>query len=334
MLSLILLPQNYSSYSMDCVCGRYGRIVKYNMPAFSEIIWGITRRLSRIRTRLHEFVAIRFLALLIREISQDNVSNMAASVAYYTFLSLFPLLLGLIAILGLFLPSEFVQRQLINFFIQNLPGSVNLLQNNIQDVIRFRGALGLVGLIGLLWSGTGVFSAITYAVNHAWEVGKVHPFYIRKPREFGMILGVAILSILSMGLSTLVSLLASLGLPNSGVIIHIGSFALAFAFTLSVFLIIYKFIPHTRVRWQKVWPGALFSAILFEAAKFLFIYYLNTFGNYDRIYGPIGSFIVVLVWIYYSAFILIVGAEFCAIYSRMRYGDVEQSSSTDIRELV
>jgi membrane protein len=242
--------------------------------------------------------------------------------------------LAVIAILGLVLPSELIQQQLINFFIQNLPGSVNLLQNNIQDVIRFRGALGLVGLIGLLWSGTGVFSAVTYAVNRAWDVSKVHPFYIRKPREFAMILGIGILSLLSIGLSELVSLLTSLGIPYIGAIIHIGSRILAFIFTLAVFLIIYKFVPHTRVRWQNIWPGALFSTIFFEVAKFLFIYYLNTFGNYDRIYGPIGSFIVVLVWIYYSAFILIVGAQFCAIYSRIRYGYLEQSASNEIREMV
>jgi membrane protein len=292
-------------------------------PGLGDIVWGLVRRVRRIRTRFSEFKSVRFLALLVKEIGEDDVSNTAAGVAYYAFLSLFPLLLGLIALLGLFLPSEIVQRQVLNFLSQVVPGSVNVLESNIQDVIRLRGALGLVGLLGLFWSGTGVFSAITHAVNRAWDVAKEHPFYIKKPREFAMILAMGFLFLLSLSLSTLVTRLASLGFPQAGLFLRSGTVALAFVFSLLVFLIVYKFIPHTRVNWQDVWLGALLSAFLFEAAKFFFIYYLNTFGNYDRIYGSIGSIIVVLVWIYYSAFILIVGAEFCAIFRRTRFGGVE-----------
>ena len=80
---------------------------------------------------------------------------MAAEIAYYAFLSLFPLMLGLIAILGLFLPSATVQQQIINFFAQYLPGSVSILQTSIPGIIELRGAFGIIGIVGLVWSGTG-----------------------------------------------------------------------------------------------------------------------------------------------------------------------------------
>jgi membrane protein len=97
----------------------------------------------------------------------------------------------------------------------------------------------------------------------------------------------------------------------------VGSRLTAFLLLLAVFLLLYKFIPNVKTHWRYVWPGALLAAILFEIARTVFVLYLEKYANYQLIYGSIASIIVLLVWIYYSAFITILGAEFTFQYSRL-----------------
>jgi len=111
-----------------------------------------------------------------------------------------------------------------------------------------------------------------------------------------------------------------LNLPTADLIVlNVVSRLVAFLLILAVFLLLYKLIPNTRTYWSHIWPGALLAAIFFEIARTLFIFYLENFANYQLIYGSITSIIILLVWMYYSAFILILGAEFTFQYSRIRY---------------
>ena len=96
--------------------------------------------------------------------------------------------------------------------------------------------------------------------------------------------------------------------------------ALPLLFSLGIFLVIYKFIPNTKTYWRYVWPGAVLAAVLFEVGKGLFVFYVDNFADYQRIYGSLGSVVVLLGWTYVSSFILIVGAEFSSEYERMRKG--------------
>ena len=98
-----------------------------------------------------------------------------------------------------------------------------------------------------------------------------------------------------------------------------GSRLAAFLLILAVFLLIYKLLPNTKTYWRYIWPGALTAAILFEIARTLFIFYLEHYANYQLIYGSIASVIILLVWVYYSAFIMVLGAEFTYQYSHMRH---------------
>ncbi len=186
---------------------------------------------------------------------------------------------------------------------------MDLVKQTISDVIRLRGALGLISIITLLWSGSSLFSAVSHAINRAWNVAKERSFFINKARELGMALAVGVLFFISLGVTAVFSILAQVQFPDAGLLISLGSYALTFILTLGIFLLLYKYIPNTGTEWRFVWPGAVVAAVLFEIARHFFAFYIEHFGSYQLIYGSLGAIVILLVWIYYSAFIMLLGAE-------------------------
>jgi membrane protein len=277
-------------------------------------------RLQTVKRRLLKIPALQLIYRTALESGNHDATQRAAGVAYYAFLSIFPLLLGLIAIFGFFLPSINFQDELLKFVGNNVPGATNILMQNITDIIKLRGVMSVLSIVLLFWSASTMFSAISLAINRAWDIRVSRPFIIRKASELGMALSLGVLFLLSLGASTIISILhGSLNLPTTDfIIVNLISRFVAFLLMLAVFLLLYKFIPNVKTYWRYVWPGALLAAILFEIARSLFIFYLEHLANYELIYGSITSIIALLVWIYYSAFILILGAEFTFQYSHMR----------------
>jgi membrane protein len=278
-------------------------------------------RLQRTKYRLLKIPVIQLISRTADGSGNHDATQRAAGVAYYAVLSIFPLLLGLIAVFGFFLPSLNLQDELLNFVGKILPGAYDILRQNIINIVSLRGAVGALSIVFLFWSASAMFSALSLAINRAWGISRHRPFFIRKASELGMAFGTGILFLLSLGASAIISILRGVfDLPVAKLmIVDVGGRLVAFLLILVVFLLLYKLIPNTRTLWRYVWPGALLAAVLFEIARTLFIFFLENFANYQLIYGSIASIIVLLVWIYYSAFIMILGAEFTFQYGRMRY---------------
>jgi membrane protein len=278
-------------------------------------------RLQNTKDRLLKIPAVQLISRTAEGAGDHDVAYMAAGVAYYAILSIFPLLLGLIAVFGFFLPSVNLQDELLNYVGDNIPGATNILKQNIASIIELRGTMGILSIVVFFWGASAMFRALSLTINHAWDIRRYRPFFIRKARELGMVFGIGILFLLSLGASTIISILRGvLNLPAADLIIlDVGSRLVAFLLILAVFLLLYKLIPNTRTYWRYIWPGALLAAVFFEIARTLFVFYLNNFANYQLIYGSIASIIILLVWIYYSAFIMILGAEFTFQYGRMRH---------------
>lgn len=273
---------------------------------------------KRVERHLLAAPAGQLIVRTVRELGADDASHLAAGVAYYAVLSLFPLSLGLIAILGLFLPSETLQEDLFEFFQENLPGYEDVLEDNIKDVIRLRGTLGILSIVGLFWTASAMFGAISRAINRAWDIHQDRPFYLRKLRDITMAMGVSVLFLLSLGASSVSEIVGNIDLPIMETAATWGATCVAFSLDFAIFLLLYKFIPNTRTLWRSVWPGALLATILFVIAENLFIFYLSNVADYESVYGSVGSIIALLVWVYVSAFILILGAEFSSEYGRLR----------------
>ena len=270
---------------------------------------------------------ILLIVRTVREMGRDDATHMAAGVAYYAILSLFPLTVGLIFVLSLMLNSDSFQGDLVNFFETYLPGSSQLLSNNIHAVKDVSGLLGVIGVIGLFWTASAMFGAISRAVNRAWDIHEDRPFYIDKVRNLLMSCGVGILFLTSMAFTTSLQVLGRIDVPGIGRLewlehggINLLTRPLPFIFTLTIFLLIYRYVPNTETRWRHIWPGALVAAIAFEVGKSFFVFYLENFADYAAVYGSLGSVVAFLAWTYISALILIAGAELSSEYGRMSQG--------------
>ncbi len=293
----------------------------------------LRKRVERTWKRFEDrILAIPLFNLTIRsarEMAADDGPHLAAGVAYYALLSLFPLLLGLIAIFGLFLPSERVQEELFDFFQEYLPGSVDVLERNISDIVRLRGPTGIVSIALLLWFGSTMFGAVSRVINRAFFVREDGTFIKRKVRDLGMALGVGLLVLISFALTSVITILKNANVDAPGTALDYVARFVGMLISIAVFLILYKFVPNTKTYWRYVWPGAIIAGVLFEIAKNVFVIYLGQIADYESVYGSVGSIVALILWLYVSAFILMFGAEFSSEYGRMKesIGQGENSSS-------
>lgn len=276
------------------------------------------QRLRDIMLKFKERPAMSLVIRVIKDLGENDAGDMAGSIAYYAILSIFPLLLGVIALLSLFLPSQAVQDQIFQFVSQYLPGSNQLIERNINSIIELRGTLGLFGIIGLFWTGSAIFGAIGRVINKAWDIHTYRPFYIRKLRDIAVAIGTSIIFFLSMGLTVFSSIIPVANLPILASLAIVISRLAGFILIFAMVLIMYRFMPNAKISWRNVWPAAMLAAVLFEIARSTFSVYLTNFASYDVIYGSIAVVIILLFWIYISAFIIILGAEFASEYGRLR----------------
>ncbi len=273
-------------------------------------------KVEQARARIIKIPFFAFLNEVIEGMGNDGASEVVGAISYYVILSLFPLLLGVISILGYFLPSATVQDQIFKFVETNLPAATDILRMNIMSIIKVRGPLGIVSIIALFWSASAMFSAVNKGVNRAWGLSVRHPFIVRKAREVAMSLSACVFFYIAVAGTAVLSSFDAGGGFAGGLLFFAAESALVFV----VFILIYKTIPLTKTYWRHVWPGALFSMAAFEIARMFLEIYLNKFSHIELVYGSIGSIIILLIFAHYIAFILIMGAEISSEYSRLRLG--------------
>lgn len=257
----------------------------------------------------------------IQSFAEDDCPDRAAIISYYALFSIFPLILGLIAIAAFLLEETTVQAQILEAVSQVFPGSGDLVSSNIDEVVALRGSVGVVSILSLLWSGTSVFSAIRRSLNQAWGIDRERPLVEQKLLELAMIGIVGLLFVASVASTAFFNLVWQLLPPSLHLVEGFGKNALAgllpLLFSFAIFVILYRFMPNTKVTFGDIWPGALLATVLFEAAKSLFTWYLAHFANYSLVYGTLGTVIAFLFWAYISAVVLLLGAELAVEYSQL-----------------
>ncbi len=261
--------------------------------------------------------------------SEDKASMLAAALAFYTIFSLAPLLVIVMAIASLAFGEEPV-RNLILAQVTGLVGpdgaqAIQMMMANAPWPGESLAAAA-VGVVTLFLGASGVFIQLKSALNIVWEVEK-------KPKKgfFGIVRGYfsSFSMVVSAGFLLLVSLIVSAALaafggfiggylPSGGLLLQMFNFILSFAVITFLFALIYKVVPDAVVAWNDVWIGAVATSLLFSLGKFLIGLYLGH-SAVGSAYGAAGSLAILMLWVYYSAQIFLLGAEFTQVYAE-RYG--------------
>lgn len=257
----------------------------------------------------------------------DYAPSMGAALSYYTVFSLAPLLVIVVSLAGLVFGTEAVRGEVFGQ-IAGLMGAE--AAKGVEDMLAAvskpsTGAWGtVVGSVVLLIGATTVFAELQDALDRIWRAparGKTSgPWALVRARllSFGMILGVAFLLMVSLVAGAAISALgkwwggwfAGWELLAQAINVVVG-----FALTTAVFALIYKVMPRVKVGWGDVWVGAAVTALLFTAGRFLIGLYIGKTGVASG-FGAAGSVAVVFVWVYYSAQVFLVGAEFTWVYAQ------------------
>ena len=280
-------------------------------------------RLERLYARLDRRTGGR-LSVLVRTalaFGQDDGPLAARSIAYYALFAVFPAILALIVVAGAVLESEEVQESVIALVEQYAPIALDVVEVNIEQLLAMSKTVGLIALVGLLWSASGVVSALFQAVNRAWGVPNSRLVLSARLYGLAMIAVVGAFFLLALSIGPIVSLAQAwrpLAQPGADRLVS-GLSALAQAlFSACAFILIYRTMPRTRVGWRDVWLGGLIAGLIWEAGKQIFTWYVGNIATYNVIYGSVGAIIAFLLWCYLSGQIVLLGAEFTAEYSRWR----------------
>ncbi len=294
---------------------------------------------------------MRFLLTLSRrsveEFFADSCTQMAAAISYYVLFSLFPLLIFLVGVLGLFLQDSQLQRDIIDAVLDFIPLSEDEGRGEVTEAVEGvagvgSGALGLFGLVGMAWSGSNMFGIIRRSINTAYDLEYQRPLVQQKLLDLAMVAGMGAFFLVSIGATGFLRVVRqrSEDIPylgdaaeQAGFAWDVTSFLIPLALSFLAFTFLYWVVPATKVRVRDVWLGALVAAFLFEVTKVGFSIYLENFSNYDLVYGSLGAVAAFLFWVYLAANILLLGAEVASEYPRVLRGDYAEARPAPARPL-
>jgi membrane protein len=259
----------------------------------------------------------------VREFAEDGCTTQAAAIAYSAFFAIFPLLLAVVALVSPVVQSKVVREQILGSALTYLPGSGELVETTTAGVIEQRGSVGFIAVVLLLVSALGVFQAVVHALNVAFEAPQERATLPTLLMAAAMIFGVGGLMLLTLAVTAATQAAgvwaAVVGLsPLGATALPLAQTATTVVIGFATFATLYKVAPNVRLTWREVAPGAAVAALLFEAAKWGFVLYVENVTNYAAVYGAIGAVIALLTWCYVSAVVLLLGAEVSSEYAKLR----------------
>ena len=255
----------------------------------------------------------------------DAAPRLGASLAYYTLFSLAPILLVVIAIAGFAFGEEAVRGQIVTQ-IDQLVGTegAEAVQTLLRGARQEKGGTlaTILGTITFLLATTGAFLELQYALNRVWRVQpkpglSVRALLLDRLRSFGIVVAIGFLLLVSLAVSAALAALGDVlgrapGLPAIWVAVNT---ALGVVVIAVLFALLFKYLPDVELRWRDVWIGGFVTALLFTAGKQLIGLYLGKSATASS-YGAAGSVVVLLLWVYYTSQVVLLGAEFTRVYTR------------------
>ena len=271
----------------------------------------------------------------VEEWQRDKVSRLAAALAYYTTFALAPVLVIVIAVASFMFDQSTVQSQVIAQ-IQGLLGenAAGLIEEMLASKAQTDGGLlaTIISVVLLCVGASGLFIQLQDALDTVWDVvPRKDAGIVKLVRDrllsFGMVLAIGFLLLVSLVLSAGLAAASNLlggsdAVGGAAILGQVINTLVSFGVITLLFALIYKILPDVKIAWGDVWIGAAITAVLFTIGKFLIGLYLGN-SSVASAYGAAGSFVVLLLWIYYSAQILLFGAEFTQVYAHRFGSDIK-----------
>jgi membrane protein len=243
-------------------------------------------------------------------------STQAASLAYYAIFSVFPLTplaaVVLSALLGPVVAAQQIQFILEPFLPPASAQSFDLIRENIAQALEQSTSFGVIALISLAWSGLGLFSAITTALDTIFAAPGARSLWRQRATALLMAFMLLLLILMSFLTSAVLRVIAAALLERPSLWVNAGTVFLPLGLNMVIFALLFRYIPARRVYWDAVWPAAIVGAVGWELAKSAFGWYLTNVANYQFVYGSIATVIVLLFWAYVIALIFMFSAQLCA----------------------
>ena len=251
--------------------------------------------------------------------------------SYYIFFSVFPFLLGTLAILGIFFGTDSATLQVKDVLERQLPGIADspIIYDNLQS-IALSGLVGIVSIIGLLWAGSAVFGAFTRMMNRIWNLEDNRKFFRKKMTDVLYIILLGSVFFLTISIEILYGTVGNyIGIQGAGDTDGTSNFLetgwtwttiniLPPLLSFGLFSFIYTIIPQRKIKLRDSLVGATLGMLVFEFSKSLFVLYIYNFGNFDKVYGSISAVIILLLFSYVTSIIIVFFAEISYVYTTMR----------------
>lgn len=249
----------------------------------------------------------------------------AASIAYFAIFSLFPLLLLLISVAGFLMRGEEAIELVLGFVSQIAPTNPEGLEEVLRQVVAVRDISGLIGAAGLLLAASGVFTTLARNINRAWPDARRHGLVRSQLMAFGLIAILITMMFLWVVWGSFITLLLARGFPileryisfQAGSVMNRLLRIFPWITSFILFIIIYRWLPNTNVRWSEAFWGALFASTGWSLVTSGFNWFLHSgMANYDILYGSLGTSISLLTWVFISSIIILFGAHLSASIAR------------------
>jgi len=261
----------------------------------------------------------------LKKFDSDNGFFLSSGVAFSLLICLVPLFLLLLSLLGTYLySSQEVLKHIHRYFVNAFPALDPKVMSSIFRIIEDRTIVGGIGIAGLVWTSTWVFSSLRTVLNIVFRVKKGRSIVTGKAIDVLMILLAGTFLLISMALTSLATYLYRYPFHpflDLGPVIRFSlKYLVPFFFTFWMFFLIYKIIPNKRIAFQAALRGAFFASLLWESAKHAFGWYVLHLGErgYTMIYGSLSTLVIFVIWVYYSSAILILGGEVAFFLGRRR----------------
>ena len=298
-------------------------------PSLRRHLSEVADRLSRERRQRRVAWRGRAMFIAARRLLTVGASDLAASMAYFTVLSFFPLMALVIISFAFLADTGTVSAVLDDMLAYYFPASTGLFHESITWLINNSAALGLIALVGVVVAANGLFMATNRAVNRVFGAVN-HKSFAGNLVEAVVIAALGLALIVSIGVGVFVQHSVGIlggGLHSSGETYHplhvlIGPASAVFpaAVTGLVFAVVYRNVPHVHVEWKDAAYGSIIALILFETGKHLFFWLSGLASQRDLIYGPVASTVLLLMWAYYAGLIFLYGASLTKAAGELRPG--------------